>query len=146
MAILKIKDKNGNFINIPSIIGEQGPQGETGATPNIQIGIVTTLDYNESATVTKTGTLKEPVFNFGIPRGKDGNNGSTNYRDLENKPTINSVELIGNKTLDELNIASKDEIPNVPTKTSELTNDSDFATKEYVDDLVGDIEALLGGI
>lgn len=30
MAILKIKDENGNFINIPSIIGEQGPQGERG--------------------------------------------------------------------------------------------------------------------
>lgn len=31
----------------------------------------------------------------------------------------------------------------VPTKTSELTNDSEFTTKNYVDGLVGDIETLL---
>ena len=30
MAILKIKDENGNFINIPSIIGKTGPQGPQG--------------------------------------------------------------------------------------------------------------------
>jgi hypothetical protein len=46
--------------------------------------------------------------------------------------------------------ATKDEIP---TKTSQLTNDSGYitdishlATKDYVDDMLGDIESLLGGI
>lgn len=34
--------------------------------------------------------------------------GTTNYNDLSQKPKINDIELIGNKTLDELNIASKD--------------------------------------
>lgn len=42
--------------------------------------------------------------------------------------------------------AKKNEIPSVPTKLSELTNDQDFTTKTYVDELVGDIESLLGGI
>ena len=34
----------------------------------------------------------------------------------------------------------------VPTKTSDLTNDSDFTTKAYVDGLIGDIETLLYNI
>ncbi len=34
----------------------------------------------------------------------------------------------------------------IPTKTSELTNNSDFTTKTYVDGLVGDLEALLATI
>ena len=37
-------------------------------------------------------------------------------------------------------------IKSVPTKTSDITNDSDFTTKTYVDGIVGDVERLLGGI
>lgn len=33
--------------------------------------------------------------------------------------------------------------PTIPTKTSDLTNDSDYTTKSYVDGLVGDIESIL---
>ena len=33
--------------------------------------------------------------------------------------------------------------PVIPSKTSELTNDSNFATKSYVDGLVGNISSLL---
>lgn len=33
--------------------------------------------------------------------------------------------------------------PTIPTKTSDLTNDSDYTTKTYVDSLVGDIETIL---
>lgn len=36
-----------------------------------------------------------------------------NYNDLENKPQINNVELSGNKTLDQLGIASKTSMENV---------------------------------
>lgn len=38
------------------------------------------------------------------------------------------------------------EIPTVPTKTSQLTNDSGFATETYINSLVGDIETLLSGV
>lgn len=57
--------------------------------------------------------------------------GSINYNDLENKPKINNVELNGNKSLSDLgiqpagNYALESEIP---TKTSDLTNDSGFIT------------------
>ena len=58
--------------------GEKGDKGDTGATgpagitPNITIGTVNTLPAGSNATVTKTGTNENPVFNFGIPRGFDG--------------------------------------------------------------------------
>jgi Sec-independent protein translocase protein TatA len=61
--------------------------------------------------------------------------GTTNYNELSGKPKINGVELKGNKTLEELGIdlggtlqEAKDYADNIkPTKTSELTNDSNFA-------------------
>ena len=36
--------------------------------------------------------------------------------------------------------------PNIPTKTSDLNNDSDYATKAYVDGLIGDISDVLDAI
>lgn len=52
--------------------GEQGATGSIGATPNIQIGTVSTLEPNSQATVTRTGTNENPIFNFGIPKGEQG--------------------------------------------------------------------------
>ena len=80
--------------------------------------------------------------------GGGGSGGTTDYELLENKPQINGVELLGNKSLTDLGI-------DIPTKTSELDNDSGFIddtafenyyTKTEVDDIVGNIEVLLGGI
>lgn len=79
----------------------------------------------------------------------DNNTGVSNYADLSNKPRINNVELIGNKSLSELGIQqtvisetepmddsvevwidpSGDSVT-VPTKTSDLINDSGFITEE----------------
>ena len=73
--------------------------------------------------------------------------GTTDYTGLSNKPQINSVELSGNKTLEELGIqakgeyALKTELANkadtsaIPTKVSQLQNDSNFLTAvpaEYI--------------
>lgn len=51
--------------------------------------------------------------------GGGGSGGTTDYELLENKPQINGVELLGNKSLTDLGI-------DIPTKTSELENDSGF--------------------
>lgn len=56
---------------IESLNGKNGDKGDTGLTPNIQIGTVTTLEPDQQATVERVGTNEEPLFNFGIPRGKD---------------------------------------------------------------------------
>lgn len=58
--------------------GEQGIQGETGATgatPNLTIGTVQTLNPDQSATASITGTAEDPVLNLGIPKGQTGANG-----------------------------------------------------------------------
>ena len=70
--------------------------------------------------------------------------GTTDYTNLSNKPQINSVELTGNKSLADLGIqaageyALKSEIPTVPTKTSELQNDSGFLTSAPVASVNGE--------
>lgn len=92
-----------------------------------------------------------------------------NYNNLENKPSINGVELVGDKSLKDLGIEFDVDV-DIPTKISELENDSgyitsipeeyvtdeelnnkgyitsipeDYAKKEYVDEKIGDIETIL---
>lgn len=55
--------------------GPQGPKGDTGATPNIQIGDVTTLQPDQQATASITGTTENPILNLGIPKGANGSGG-----------------------------------------------------------------------
>ena len=52
-----------------------------------------------------------------------------NYNRLEHKPTINGVELIGDKTNEEIGI-------HIPTKNSELENDRNFITVSGATQLV----------
>lgn len=49
--------------------------------------------------------------------------GTSDYSDLTNKPQINSVTLSGNKSLSDLGIAAAADIPTVPTKLSDFTDD-----------------------
>ena len=102
----------------------------------------------------ETNTNKIKVFNgedsFNdlpyVSRNGEGSAG-VSYIDLSNKPQINSVELTGNKTLDQLGIQAKGnyatfeqisekaDISDIPTKTSELVNDSGFLSSipnEYI--------------
>lgn len=56
----------------PAPANIKGAQGDTGATPNLQIGAVTTLEAGSSATASITGTAANPILNLGIPKGADG--------------------------------------------------------------------------
>ena len=49
-------------------------RGETGATPDISVGTVMTLEPEESAYVEldESSTPEAPVFNFGLPKGEPG--------------------------------------------------------------------------
>jgi hypothetical protein len=86
--------------------------------------------------------------------------GTTNYSELENKPKINGVELSGNKTSADLKVADATHTHSeyltehqdisklalkteIPTKTSQLTNDSKFASESYVSNAIAN--AQLGG-
>lgn len=59
--------------------------------------------------------------------------GTNDYTELINKPQINGVTLSGNKSLDDLGI-------NIPTKTSDLDNDSGFITDADVPTKTSDLE------
>lgn len=50
----------------------KGDNGDTGATPNLQIGTVTTLESGSNATASITGTTENPLLNLGIPKGDTG--------------------------------------------------------------------------
>lgn len=78
-----------------------------------------------------------------------GSGGTTDYNALSNKPQVGGIELSGNKTLEELGIqpqgdyatseqlASKADATAIPTKVSQLANDSNYLTAvpdEYVTD------------
>ena len=54
-----------------------GAKGETGSTPNITIGTVSTLDAGSDATANITGTAENPVLHLGIPKGTDGGDATT---------------------------------------------------------------------
>ena len=61
--------------------------------------------------------------------GGGGSGSTTDYALLENKPQINGVELLGNKSLTDLGI-------DIPTKTSELENDSGFINDTALDNKI----------
>ena len=61
----------------------------------------------------------------------EGGGGTSDYDQLSNRPQINSVTLTGNKQLSDLGIPS---LFDIPTKVSQLQNDSGFVTEDYHDD------------
>ena len=74
--------------------------------------------------------MSEPngkISSSGVLRGvmSGGGGGTSNYDALENKPQINGVELVGNKSLDDLGI-------DIPTKTSDLNNDSGYTSSTVI--------------
>ena len=95
-----------------------------------------------------------------------GSGGTSDYKDLKNKPKINDVELSGNKSLSDLGIdqdfVKSESDPTVPSHVKSITtqnitnwnnkidkNVSDLVNyydKTYIDDVIGDIGSLLGGI
>lgn len=79
-----------------------------------------------------TTTNKFMIFNgISWDIGGGGSDESINYSDVVGKPKINDVELSGNKTLAELGIQPKGDYAlktDIPTKVSDLTNDSGYIT------------------
>ena len=57
--------------------GDKGDTWNPGAAATIAVGTVTTLDPEDSATVTNSGTSSAAVFNFGIPKWDKGDKGDT---------------------------------------------------------------------
>ena len=85
---------NGERFTTPPIRGERGPagadgrdgtngrDGADGVTPNLSVGNVTTLEPSQDAYVTRRGTDANPIFDFGIPKGDKGDDGTVPDLDL----------------------------------------------------------------
>lgn len=50
-------------------------KGATGSTPNVNVGNTNTLQPGQPATVTRRGSIDNPIFDFGIPKGDVGPQG-----------------------------------------------------------------------
>lgn len=61
-----------DLFSLTDVKGNPGDPGKDGTSPVISIGTVETVENNIPAAVTKTGTSASPVFNFKIPKGKNG--------------------------------------------------------------------------
>lgn len=81
--------------------GVQGAQGPAGPAATITIGNVTTSAPGTSATVTNRGTSSAAVFDFVLPKGKDGADGgvtvdtelsSTSTNPVQNKVIYSALE------------------------------------------------------
>lgn len=64
-------------------------------------------------------TREEQYLEYIAKNGGGGGGGTTDYEALDNKPSVNSVELSGNKTLDDLGIQGKLTFDNEPTEDSQ---------------------------
>lgn len=96
--------------------GAKGDPGDDGFSPRIVEDPDNTDEIYKLDITDVNGTIITPNLKGG------GSGGTTNYEALNNKPKINNVELTGNKSLADLGI-------NIPTKTSELTNDANFVNQ-----------------
>lgn len=123
---------------IQGIQGETGAKGDTGLTPQLSVGSVTTLPAGSSVTVTITGTTDAPILNFGIPKGDPGKDGgvdvddaisSTSFHPVQNRVIYNALQ-------------GKADTADIPTKTSDLTNDSGFLTQHQ--DISGKVDKVTG--
>ena len=70
-AKLYIKNPDG-YEFLTDLSSAQGIKGDKGDTGEIKIGDVETVDYDEPAEVTNSGTSTDAVLDFKIPRGKPG--------------------------------------------------------------------------
>jgi len=107
-ATVTITNRQGTEKTVEIYDGEKGEDGQPGVTPNIEVGNTTTLPAGSSATVTQRGTTENPIFDFGIPKGADG----------EGK--VSSV-----------NGQTGDVVINVPDVSNFITKDVDNLTNYY---------------
>lgn len=129
--------------------------------PDVEVQIATT----ENVGVVKPDGVTISIDEDGTihSKGGIGGGGTFDYSELYNKPSINGVELDGDKTLEKLGINAQNigavesselsqaafsgsyndlsNKPTIPTKISDLQNDSNFISSELVLDSSEEIEA-----
>lgn len=123
-------------------------EGVSGKTPVLETGSTTTLDPGQNATsevvangADESGNPKYKL-NFGIPRGYDGSSaggggvaGSVQWVNVLNKPTwVNSSTK---PTYTATEVGALPVTTTIPSKTSQLTNDSNYVTSSTLKTING---------
>lgn len=123
-------------------------EGISGKTPVLETGSTTTLDPGQNATseVVANGTDEKgnPKYkiNFGIPRGADGSGGSgggtadsVEWKNVLNKPTW--VNSFTKPTYTATEVGALPAATIIPSKTSQLSNDSGYVTSSTLKTING---------
>lgn len=132
-------------------------EGTTGKTPVLETGTTTTLPAGSQATseVVANGTDQSgnPKYklNFGIPRGADGTGGSSGGTadSVEWKNVLNKPTWVNSSTKPSYTAAEVGALPStttIPSKTSELDNDSKFVKSTELKTINGNSIAGSGNI
>jgi hypothetical protein len=83
--------------------GLPGKDGDSGTAATIEVGTVTTVAAGENATVTNSGTENAAVFDFKIPQGAQGIQGTVDYSNVKVKQIVtlkdNLVAVQSNKII-----------------------------------------------
>lgn len=127
--------ENQHTVTIPSSLGSyavycNGSSGGSLVIPKGGVGDMVITEMN--------GSLY-------IRTSMEVSGGTSDYNDLTNKPSINGVELSGNKSLSDLgiDISGKEDTSNKVTTLSASSTDTQYPSAKCVYDLVGNVESLL---
>lgn len=123
---------------------------EDGKTPRFSIGTVSTLPPGENATASLTEKADDPsgnpvyLLNLGIPEGQAGSGGGTqgsvSWSDIQDKPSWVNSSTKPNYTASEVGALPAATV--IPSKTSQLSNDSGFTTESSFKTING--ESIIG--
>lgn len=140
VTIHNTDNSNKHTITIPSTLGNYGVycNGSLGGSFDIPASSVGDLVITEMNGNLYIRTSMEV----------SGGGGTSNYNDLNNKPSINGVELSGNKSLSDLGInipdvTGKEDTNNKVTTLDASSTDTQYPSAKCVYDLVGNVESLL---
>ena len=106
-------------------------------TPALQIGTVSTLVEGSNATVNMTYNNGVYTINFGIPRGASSGSSGTNSGMTEAQSNQLNIAYAHSQT-------THVQLADIPTKVSELENDSSFVTLNEMTTAINDAK-LEGG-
>ena len=95
--------------------GEQGPAGDPGPQ-GVSITKIEKIKTEDLIDTYQISFSDNTTFEYTI------SNGSTDYLKITNKPSIEGIELIGNKTFEDLNIASADVLSATDENLQNLSN------------------------
>lgn len=140
------------YINDHAVPGEQGPQGEKGEQgpkgdkgeqgPKGEDGLTTSIAVNGSTFVHQNGVITLPDYTTVesvIPT--DLTIDSNNLLQLKdtNGNAIGTGVIVSGGTGGTVDLTGYAQKTDIPTKTSQLTNDSDFATNASVDEKIANV-------